>query len=82
MEDVRRPNAGNLLYHSRLWHGAYPTQLAAATLLSGVFPRVRRLPVQGRWWEVVIECERCAVEGEGTDARFTAGELRVRWRRR
>ena len=82
VEEVGRPGARNLLYHSRSWHGPYPTQIAAETIRTGFFPRVRRLPVQGRRWEVVIQCDGCAVEGEGPDARFTAGELRVRWRRR
>jgi hypothetical protein len=80
--DRRRPAAGNLLYHSRTWHGPYPTQFAAELHGSGQFPAERRLPVHGHRWEIVASCEDCAVTGEGRRADFVRGTLHVRWRRR
>jgi hypothetical protein len=78
----RRPSAGNLLYHSKTWHGPYPTQFAAELHGSGQFPAERRLPVHGHRWEIIASCEECAVTGEGFHTSFVRGTLRVRWRRR
>ena len=78
----RRPSAGNLLYHSRTWHGPYPTQFAAELHGSDHFPAERRLPVHGHRWEIVASCDDCAVTGEGFNTHFIRGTLRVRWQRR
>lgn len=82
VEDERHPGRGNLLYHSRLWHGPYPTQVTASSLQAGLFPAERRLPVRGRRWQVDIACVGCTTAGEGDSARLTGGTLRVSWHRR
>jgi hypothetical protein len=77
---VTGDNRRNLLYHSRSLHGAYPTDLYAWQWRTQLFGDVRSLPVYGYPYEVEVRCERCTVAGDGTDAYFTAGTVRVRWR--
>jgi hypothetical protein len=82
VEDDRPRASSNLLYHSRIWHGPYPTQMTPESLQSGQFGAVRRLPVRGRPWEVEIVCENCESARDGDDTRFTGGTVRMVWRRR
>jgi hypothetical protein len=72
----------NLLYHSREWHGPYPTQVYPWLEATNYFGRgVRLLPVRGYPWVVQVSCEGCVTTGSGASTRFAAGMLRVSWRR-
>jgi hypothetical protein len=72
----------NLLYHSREWHGPYPTQVYPWLEATNFFGRaVRVLPVRGYPWVVQLSCEGCVMTGSGTSTQFAAGVLQVRWRR-
>jgi hypothetical protein len=71
----------NLLYHSREWHGPYPTQVYAWSEAENYFGKgARELPVRGHPWLVLLECVECVTEGTGDVARFTRGELKIEWR--
>jgi len=74
------PESSNLLYHSRTLHGAYPSDLFAWHLRTHWFPDLRTLPVYGYPFEVEIRCDRCTVSGDSSEARFSSGTVRVRWR--
>jgi hypothetical protein len=72
----------NLLYHSRQWHGPYPTQVFAWHVASRRFPDERWLCVRGNPYEVAIRLKDIATEGAGADARFVRGTIEVEWFRR
>jgi hypothetical protein len=75
--------AENLLYHSREWHGPYPTQVYAWSEAERYFGDGERImPVRGYPWVVRLRCEGCKTEGRGERARFTAGMVHVAWERR
>jgi hypothetical protein len=75
--------AENLLYHSREWHGPYPTQVYAWSEAAHYFgDGERALPVRGYPWMVRLRCDGCKTVGTGETARFIAGVLRIRWERR
>ena len=74
--------ADNLLYHSREWHGPYPTQVYPWLEATNYFGRaVRVLPARGYPWVVQLSCEGCVTTGSGTSTRFAAGVLHVSWDR-
>jgi hypothetical protein len=77
-----RKTGENLLYHSREWHGPYPTMIDAWTIRDHYFPPSSELTVRGYPWQVSIECDACKVGGKRTREHFVSGTLRVRWRRR
>ena len=75
--------AENLLYHSREWHGPYPTQVYAWSEAEHYFGEGERIiPVRGYPWVVRLRCEGCKTAGTGGSAQFTAGTLHVAWERR
>jgi hypothetical protein len=74
-------NARNLLYHSRRWHGPYPTDLFAWSYQQRYFPDERVLPVYGYPYEVRIRLVNCQTTGSGVSAEFAAGTIEVAWRR-
>jgi hypothetical protein len=74
--------AENLLYHSREWHGPYPTMIDAWIIRDHYFPASNELPVRGYPWRVAITCVACEVAGERTKEHFVSGTIRVRWRER
>jgi hypothetical protein len=71
----------NLLYHSRSWHGPYPTDLYAWHWAKTRFPNERILPVHGYPYEVRVRCHGCETGGEEQGAHFTEGVVEVGWRR-
>lgn len=71
----------NLLYHSRSWHGPYPTDVLAWAHRSRFFPDERILPVRGHPYEIRIRLIDCHTSGSGGDAVFDAGTIDVAWRR-
>lgn len=73
--------SSNLLYHSRTLHGAYPTDLFAWNTRERYFGDARTLPVYGYPFEIDVRCLRCTVAGDSSDAYYTSGTVRVRWRR-
>lgn len=75
------PTRHNLLYHSRRWHGPYPTDLFAWSHRRAYFPDDRTLPVHGWPYDVRLVCRGCATEGDSTLAHFTAGTVEIGWRR-
>src|ERR1700752_1941692 len=46
VEDERRPNEGNLLYGSPLWHGPQPSQVSAWIVRDHFYPSSRTLDVR------------------------------------
>jgi hypothetical protein len=81
VEVTRRGHAGNLLYHSRQWHGPHPSQVYAWSEAARLWPARRELAVRGRPWRVTVSCEGCVVRGEGPSATFLKGVLCVSWAR-
>jgi hypothetical protein len=77
-----RKSGENLLYHSRQWHGPYPTMLDAWIIRSRYFPASNELAVRGYPWRVSIQCLECQVAGERSKEHFVRGTIRVRWRGR
>jgi len=82
VRDNRRLSEGNLLYHSRDWHGPYPTMIEPWMVRDHYFPASNDFNVRGYPWRVMLECRNCAVEGSGEVTRLTRGTIRVSWRRR
>ncbi len=81
---VRRssePDQPNLLYHSRNWHGPYPTDVFAWSFRRRYFPNERILPVYGYPYELRVRLMGCRTSGSGDDLRFVAGTIEVAWRR-
>jgi hypothetical protein len=74
-------NSFNLLYHSRYWHGPYPTDLYAWHYGKTRFPNERILPVYGYPYELRVRCPGCKTAGQGQDAHFMEGIVEVGWRR-
>jgi hypothetical protein len=83
VRDAADTSGFDLLYPSPEWHGPYLNQVYAWSEATHHFGRgVRTMEVRGHPWLVDVECVRCAVTGAVPDsARFTAGTLRVAWRR-
>jgi hypothetical protein len=85
VEVVPRPyrrSSRNLLYESRHTHGAHPSQVYAWHVTSRHFPNDRELDVRGHAITVRVELINPVAEGDGPDARFVSGEIRVSWRPR
>lgn len=81
---VRRsadPDQPNLLYHSREWHGPYPTDVFAWSFARRLFPDERILPVYGHPYAIRVRLIDCHASGSGSDATFTSGTIEVSWRR-
>jgi hypothetical protein len=81
---VRRssePDQPNLLYHSRRWHGPYPTDVLAWSFQRQYFPNERILPVYGYPYEVRIRLIDCRTSGSADDVVFVAGTIELAWRR-
>jgi hypothetical protein len=70
----------NLLYHSRRWHGPYPTDIFAWSHQQHYFPDERVLPVYGYPYEVRVRLLDCQTAGSGSSAVFAAGTIEVAWR--
>jgi hypothetical protein len=84
LEVVRKPyraSSRNLLYRSRRTLGAHPSQVYAWHVTSGQFPNLRDLDVRGRPITVRVELVNPVAEGDGPDARFVSGELKIIWTR-
>ena len=65
---VRRPaqpDSPNLLYHSRSWHGPYPTDVFAWIHAQQYFPDERFLPVYGYPYELRVRCDGCLTARAG-----------------
>ncbi|MGH2402982.1 MAG: hypothetical protein ACRDGN_00825 [bacterium] len=80
----RRPageDSWNLLYHSRAWHGPYPTDILAWIHERQFYPDERILPVYGHPYEIRIRLVDGPTAGVGDDAEFVAGIVEVAWRR-
>jgi hypothetical protein len=69
----------NLLYHSKKWHGPYPTQIYAWHLLKDYFPNTRWLCVSGQPIEVMLEIRDAKIKPDGESAVFESGQLHVEW---
>lgn len=69
----------NLLYHSKDWHGPYPTQVYAWQVAEGYFPNSRWVCVRGYPIEVHISIEHPTVKKGGEEAVFAGGKLVVAW---
>lgn len=81
---VRRrggPEQPNLLYHSRSWHGPYPTDLFAWIHAERYYPDERLLPVYEYPYELRLRCKACTTVGSGAGAQFTGGTVEIAWRR-
>ncbi len=70
----------NLLYHSRSWHGPYPTDVFAWSHQQHYFPDERLLPVYGYPYEIRIRLIDCRTSGSGEAAVFETGTIEVAWR--
>ncbi len=77
-----RPSSRNLLYHSRRTLGAHPSQIYAWHVTQGHFPNTRELEVWGRPFTVRVELVEPHAEGNGADARFVSGQIRITWGRK
>ena len=77
-----RNHGENLLYHSRQWHGPYPTMIDPWMVRDHLFPSRNRFNVRGYPWLISVECRDCAVEGDGPATHFVRGTIRVTWSRR
>jgi len=80
---VRKPfdvNSGNLLYHSREWHGPYPSQVEAWHVADRYFPNERELEVRGYPYELRIILINPVVAGDGSS--FVSGEIKIIWKRK
>ena len=79
---VRKPynpnSSHNLLYHSREWHGPYPSQVEAWQVTERYFPNVRELNVRGYSYLVKIALINPIVENGG----FVSGTIRISWKRK
>lgn len=75
-----RPDQPNLLYHSRRWHGPYPTDVLAWSYQRRLFPDVRVLLVRGYPYKVRVRLIDCRTSGSGDGAAFEAGTIEVGWR--
>lgn len=81
---VRRPareHSRNLLYHSRLWHGPYFTDVFAWIHAEGRMPDERILPVYRYPYELRIRLLDARTRGTAEQTEFTGGTLEVAWRR-
>jgi hypothetical protein len=83
VEVVRKPieaNSSNLLYHSKEWHGPYPSQVDAWQVATKYFPNQRELDVRGYPYEVKLILIDPVVEGAGES--FVSGSIQILWRRK
>ena len=72
----------NLLYHSREWHGPYPSQVDAWHVTEKYFQNERELEVRGYPYRLKIVLVNPVVEGTGSDTRFVSGRVKISWRRK
>ena len=80
---VRKPfhiNSSNLLYHSREWHGPYPSQVDAWQVAKEYFPNERKLDVRGYPYEVKIILIDPVVAGD--EPSFVSGKIKIIWKRK
>lgn len=86
IEVVRKPYdpdiSENLLYHSRQWHGPYPSQVEAWQVSQKYFPNERELGVRGYAVSVRISLVEPVVKGSGSEAQFTSGAVKISWEQR
>lgn len=86
IEVVRKPydpnSSENLLYHSRQWHGPYPSQVEAWQVSQRYFPNERELSVRGYAVTVRISLVEPVVTGSGSEAQFTSGAVKIGWEQR
>lgn len=75
-----RPDRPNLLYHSRSWHGPYPTDVFAWSYQHQYFPNERLLPVYGHPYEIRIRLIDCRTSGSEEAVVFEGGTIKVAWR--
>jgi hypothetical protein len=75
------PEAFNLLYHSRAWHGSYPTDLFAWIHEDHYFPDERVLPVYDYPYELRLRCVDCVTAKTARGVEFISGRVEVGWRR-
>ena len=73
---------GNLLYdRTARQHGPHPSQFDAWSTAAHYWPTgERRLKVRGHPLLVMAECIKCRITGDGPNATFASGSLRIRWR--
>ena len=79
---TNQKSSWNLLYHSLKWHGPYPSEVYAWHVANQFFPNERTLDVRGYPYEVRIVLVNPIVEGEGSQASFKSGTVRISWRRK
>jgi hypothetical protein len=79
---INQQSSWNLLYHSLKWHGPYPSEVYAWHITERYFRNERTLNVRGYPYEVRIVLTNPMVEGEGSQARFKSGRVRISWRRK
>jgi hypothetical protein len=79
---VNQKSSWNLLYHSLKWHGPYPSEVYAWHITERYFLNERVLSVRGYPYEVHIILVNPVIEGEGSQARFKSGKVRISWRRK
>jgi hypothetical protein len=80
---IRKPfnvNSSNLLYHSREWHGPYPSQVYAWHVAKKYFRNERELNVRGYPYEVKIILANPVVGGDGSS--FVSGKIKIIWKRK
>lgn len=77
-----RPSSVNLLYHSRRTLGAHPSHVYAWHVTQGHFPNSRELEVRGRPLTVLVELLEPLAQGDGADAKFVSGRIRITWVRK
>ncbi len=82
LERRKTGQSGNLLYHSRQWHGPYPSQIHAWHVARNYFPDSRWLCVRGERIEVHLRLHEPKVSVAGDAASFRSGRLLVEWFRR
>jgi hypothetical protein len=76
-----RKSSWNLLFRSSRWHGPHPSDIYAWHVKERYFSNERVLAVRGYPYEVRVALINPLVEGEGPQARFKSGTVRISWRR-
>lgn len=78
-ESGSKDESPNLLYHSRQWHGPYPSQVYAWHVQQHYFPDTRWLCVAGHPIEVKLQILNAKVKPSGETAVFERGQLHIEW---
>ncbi|MEE9613710.1 MAG: hypothetical protein V3W31_02000 [Thermodesulfobacteriota bacterium] len=73
-------NATNLLYHSKEWHGPYPSEVFAWSKRKGLFPDVRRFRVRGTGHRLTIKLLDCETKVSGETVEFESGTIEIYWK--